>query len=737
MIDHIERYHALGWQLCAIAPGRKMPVGAGWQVTPRGADYWTEHPHHGVGLIHWGSGTCCLDIDDLDATRVWLAERGVDLGALWDAGVRIDSGKANRGKLVYRLPHGADGWTRHQIKGPAGQAMLDLRTGKVQDVLPPTMHPDTGRAYAWCGDPDALPTLPHALAAIWADLERKQNASVSREAAAAPLIVRDVSREAGRVIDRFNEAASIDAILGGAGYERIGARWLCPTSSSGDPGVVLLPDQGHGARVYSHHGSDVLADGHAHDPFSVYTLLAHNGDVHAAVRAAGNDLDWQHRDGDLREVDAWIAGSLALQPVAAPEREEAPRLGELPVPAARRLWAWLYGQTHAPKPAAITQAALALVCHAAARRYVGPHGQSLAVWMGITDTSSAGLDGVLAAVREAVGMHMQDRAALRGTSLASSVAVYRHLLRCPRMVWASDELGHMVTMARRQQSGAYESALAALAATYEGRTLYVDPETAISGQKERAIEECQIVQPAVTLMAFVAHDQLGALAMRGEYGRGTLQRLAVTEAGEADTATGPIPWPDSVAQVVAALGSGALAGIEAHHVDPGSIVVQWDSDAWQHLQAERRRWAAAIEGDDTTRGWRGLAHGYAQTAIRVASALAAWEAPQAPRVGLAVASWAASWAWGCLAGLLPRIELSASESGAPDAAQRIEAAMRDAGSAGITQRELARRCRPFRTLDAAGRDRVLAAMVGDGLCHRLTSGQSVRYTHHTHAKGAR
>jgi hypothetical protein len=38
--------------------------------------------------------------------------------------------------------------------------------------------------------------------------------------------------------------------------------------------------------VYSHHGSDPLADGHAHDAFDLFRILDHGGDARAAVKAA-------------------------------------------------------------------------------------------------------------------------------------------------------------------------------------------------------------------------------------------------------------------------------------------------------------------------------------------------------------------------------------------------------------------------------------------------------------------
>ncbi|NEV60318.1 DUF3987 domain-containing protein [Thiorhodococcus minor] len=92
------------------------------------------------------------------------------------------------------------------------------------------------------------------------------------------------------VIDAFNAAHPLAELLHQYGYLPKGAaRWLHPASTSGVPGVRLLPDTTP-ERVYSSHAQDPLNTGQAHDAFSVYCLLAHQGDMTAAVRAAARAL---------------------------------------------------------------------------------------------------------------------------------------------------------------------------------------------------------------------------------------------------------------------------------------------------------------------------------------------------------------------------------------------------------------------------------------------------------------
>lgn len=89
----------------------------------------------------------------------------------------------------------------------------------------------------------------------------------------------------GSVIDLFNEQADIGQIVEQAGYSPAGRnRWIWAGSTSGTPGVVLLPESG---RLYTHHGQDPLfCQEHSHDAFSVWCILQHGGDISAAVKVA-------------------------------------------------------------------------------------------------------------------------------------------------------------------------------------------------------------------------------------------------------------------------------------------------------------------------------------------------------------------------------------------------------------------------------------------------------------------
>lgn len=165
--------------VCAIPLGRKGPTAKGWNLlenaitSPTAAATLTGN----IGLLHAWSGTMALDVDDWRAASEWLLARGVNLGQLFAAPDRVEiaSGRAGRGKLLFRLPSSVGAPVRTlQIKGDDEEMILEFRCadsgGKsVQDVLPPSIHPDTGKPYHWGGPGDwrNLPVIPEGLFQTW------------------------------------------------------------------------------------------------------------------------------------------------------------------------------------------------------------------------------------------------------------------------------------------------------------------------------------------------------------------------------------------------------------------------------------------------------------------------------------------------------------------------------------------------------------------------------------------
>lgn len=177
----IQDYITRGWLITAIPPAVKGPSSPGWNTRAGAlASESVLSPDWGVGLMHAYSGTMALDIDDWARTLA----RGIDVDALAAApdSVMIHSGKPGHGKLLYKMPMGLRLPTKKfqdEIGRDANNRIIrlnvfELRCGTiddltVQDVLPPSIHPETLQPYTWGGNGHwmRLPMIPVELLDFW------------------------------------------------------------------------------------------------------------------------------------------------------------------------------------------------------------------------------------------------------------------------------------------------------------------------------------------------------------------------------------------------------------------------------------------------------------------------------------------------------------------------------------------------------------------------------------------
>lgn len=176
-------YARHGWALVPFEVGLKgpdsQPQYVGWNTREKCvSDPAAARQISGnLGLAHAYSGTCAIDFDDLERASAWLAERGIDARALLSAAdaVRISSGRPNRAKLLYRM---AKPLPSKAIKTAERKTILEFRCASrdlktIQDVLPPSIHPETQMPYTWeygddlIGDWRNVPEIPAALLNLW------------------------------------------------------------------------------------------------------------------------------------------------------------------------------------------------------------------------------------------------------------------------------------------------------------------------------------------------------------------------------------------------------------------------------------------------------------------------------------------------------------------------------------------------------------------------------------------
>ncbi|MBA4308497.1 MAG: hypothetical protein C0429_17355 [Sphingopyxis sp.] len=184
LLTAAKSYIECDFALCQFGSATKggAAMGTGWNLPDQAIrDPKAIRDGSNIGLLHVSSRTCALDLDALDGAISYFDQHGFDLHAALEAenAVQISSGRPNRGKLLYRMPDDVDPKAMRSVQefGDNGKVLFELRCasadGKtVQDVLPPSIHPETNRPYEWAGKGDwrNIPTLPADLLELWLGL---------------------------------------------------------------------------------------------------------------------------------------------------------------------------------------------------------------------------------------------------------------------------------------------------------------------------------------------------------------------------------------------------------------------------------------------------------------------------------------------------------------------------------------------------------------------------------------
>lgn len=180
-MNTVAQYIENGFALVPIPLGQKGPRTPGWNRRENAITSLDKAAAitGNIGLLHAYSSpvTMSLDIDHLEKAEALLRALDVDLQGLLNApdAVQICSGKAGRAKLLYRLPANVGPMETVQIQVPETKEMAyEFRCASanglsMQDVLPPSIHPDMGEPYKWggAGRWTELPECPPELLAAW------------------------------------------------------------------------------------------------------------------------------------------------------------------------------------------------------------------------------------------------------------------------------------------------------------------------------------------------------------------------------------------------------------------------------------------------------------------------------------------------------------------------------------------------------------------------------------------
>lgn len=243
--------------------------------------HYAANPDHGLKIVHGPSETLCLDVDHLEYAKLAFRAVGMNLETLCEKGF-VYRGRDNRAKIIFRLPEGFELSGNKVLKWPKEIGMgtvtvAEIRVGDCGDMLPPSVHPDTGQPYQFLVPPPrhrgeiaevprelldlyrrwdersgvmlaACPwseTLPHEIAT---DLERAEH-ETPRGSNSLP--------ELPAILDMLDER--MESLLEALGAEHWGGRlWLCPFHPDTRPSLAVYVFGDGRKRVIDFHGSPGL-----------------------------------------------------------------------------------------------------------------------------------------------------------------------------------------------------------------------------------------------------------------------------------------------------------------------------------------------------------------------------------------------------------------------------------------------------------------------------------------------
>ena len=730
-------YAAIGWALVSMPAGSKAPSTFGWQTKATPPEHWGANPTHNIGLLHGLSGTCALDIDDMENTRLIFEALNIDLDALLKSAPRI-VGRPDRGKVLFAVPAGVDLVTRKiswPIQGDARKTsvVFELRAGSVQDVLPPSIHPDTGNPYTWAGRSwrDPLPELPPQLVTIWTEWDRFRPQMIeccpwAVRTFTPPKKPRPQSGEQESVIDAYNAMTPLAAAIEKVGYRRFGNRWLSPNSSSKIPGVVIFDD----GRGYSHHASDPFDPAHSFDAFDVFCHYEHLGNVSAAVRAAAEIVGmdklptsgWSDDDREMIKHGRDVWNTISAKPAPADAGDDIPK-HLLTVPGVLGE-AVAYSAARAVKsqPQLDVQMALALGSVVMGRRFMTDASNMTGLYflnIAKSGTGKENAGGALMDILDAADLLDE----LHGPAgYTSEGGVLSALHAMPSHIAVIDEFGNYLKAAQSQGSPHLQQAFSMIMEAFGRQTGVLKNRgysTAALTDGQKKAMSLQIRNPSLTIMAMTTPSTFYDAVSSKDAANGFLNRFLVVESKlPYQRSKKPkrhplspqfIKWLKGAATAYDAT-QGDMAGGNGHEFPPHPVMIPFSDQAYSlfddmegDIVEKQNRTKRVAEADMLIRT-REIAM---RLSLIVAHSLGERE------ITAEAAQWSIDYATFYARQMVDNFSETIAEGDTDSLRKSIAKAIKDAGSTGLKMAELLKAVPRLGNVKKHERDGLLSMVVED------------------------
>lgn len=747
----------LGWALVPIPPNTKGPTNKGWNDlhnTIRTVDaatrHWSQNPDWNMGVLLSASNIVVLDIDHIENCRMLFDAIGLDYDELFDGAPRI-LGRPGRDKAIFRAPLGVD-LGRRTISWPKPDdstktdTVIEFRAGAIQDVLPPSIHPDTKKPYQWVKDPfDSIPELPHQLLTIWTQWDTFKNQLIGAcpwlkvepvEQRSIPIKPRIADANFVSVIDAFNDAYDVESIIERFGYKRTrGGRYLSPFSSSGIAGVHVFKDQN---RIFSHHASEPFDTAHSHDAFDMWCFFEHGNDIKKAVREAGAMLGID-KSSSFDDEESYNHGLSVFTNWTKQKSSESAELkiessistDLLTIPGVLQDVVDYYNSTAArPQPQFAVQTALAFGSVVMGRRWRTNWDNYSSLYFINVGKSGSGKEHpktVIESLLEASNLTQ-----LIGPSgYSSSSGVLSALIDQPNHICIIDELGRQFESAQKA-GNSHKSDSHTMIMEVFGRlhgTVRSQAYSTLSMGKRREEGESKTVKnPALTLLAMTTPSTLYENLSSRFVSDGFLNRFIIVESFVGRQVGGRYrrieasprltKWARACAEATGAHGD--LSNVVNHQFAPEAVVVPFSHESEEYLtQIEQR----CVDMMDSIEGEMEEMFIRTKEIIQRVALIVAVSC-NSQTVELNHLKWAENYVWHYAQAIYKAIKGNVADNDFEGICKQVYAVIKAAGDYGRTDSELSKYSRRLRGLPPAKRKEVMDALSTDYMVKKLNIAQN-------------
>lgn len=435
---------------------------------------WSGWPDCNVGILTGTRATAthivaCVDFDTDDPDMILEMQRALPPSPVTKRGKRGYS-------AFYLVPNGTEGFRT---------AIVELLTGTRQTVIPPSIHPDTGRPYEWTGAASLLDTPAAQLPVMGEDeLARFRDtveALTEKPIAPTKAVILPFPDDEDTVWRKVNARAFTDL---DAWVPELGLPKLRRTAN-GYKGVAFWRASSTGRAIAERNPNlSIVTQVGARDHGT--------GESYSAI-----DLAMAAFDMDLDTAFAWLSERLGMveKPVEMPEPKLAeqpphdPETGEIAateIPSEKDVQTmhtpaagdddelpehltqvpgllgdvveWIVDGARRPNRVLALGAALTLVGTAIGQAIAGPTGSATHLYVVALAPSGAGKDHPLQSISRL--MKASNNGSLIGPSeFISMPAVIKFLTRKPLSICAMDEIGAFLKRLAHPKASAYEKSI--------------------------------------------------------------------------------------------------------------------------------------------------------------------------------------------------------------------------------------------------------------------------------------